>query len=67
MEPCGGGAFRKAEVSFFTVQVDRTDVGQVFTAGVQIVFVLDEREMKLLSKVRISKENPNPHQSFTPI
>lgn len=33
-EPGDGGVVRKAEVSFFTVQIGRTDLGQVFTAGV---------------------------------
>lgn len=42
-------AVREAEVSFFAVQVDWTDLGQVFTAGIQIVFVLQKKK-----KIRIS-------------
>lgn len=40
MKSCACVAVRKVEVSFFTVQVARTDLGQIFKASIQIVVVL---------------------------
>lgn len=51
-EPRGGVAVGEAEVSFFAVQVDGTDLGQVLAAGIQVVVVLQGTRTEL-----------NPHRT----
>lgn len=62
-EPGRGVVVREAVVLVFTVQVHGSDLGQVFTTGVQIVVVLEVKE----NTVNILPDNPSEGPIFRPL
>lgn len=55
-KPSEAGVFRKIECPFFVVKVARTHLGQVLTAGVQIVVILQQKQKEnihLFSNLRV--------------
>lgn len=57
-KPGEGGVVRKAKIPVLTIQVTWSDLGQVFTAGVQIVVVLKGKieGFNLLFSIKVSGE-----------